>query len=162
MMKNLALIFVIGAAACANDPAPAGNCGTEQLQMTGAFSVDTQSAAVLTVNNVVIGVGGLGAGATTSYALSLQDPLHGELATAGVHDVASANLKYLSSPASANCQTAGECTGFVATTGMFEIESETPYRASFTLGELHAYDGSSSTLGAAIAGEVTGCVAAAP
>ena len=162
MMKTFALIFALSITACANDPAPSGKCGTEQLQMSGAFSVDTPSAAVLSVNNVVIGVGGLGAGATTSYALSLEDPLHGELATAGVHDVASANLKYLSAPASANCQTAGQCTGFVATTGMFEIESETPYRASFTLGDLHAYDGSSSALGAAIAGEVTGCVAAAP
>jgi hypothetical protein len=162
-MNNLLVVLcALSITACANDPETAGKCGTEQLQMSGAFSANTPSAAVVTVNNVVIGVGGLGLGATTSYALSLRDPLHGELATTGVHDVATANLEYLSSPASANCQTAGECDGFVATTGMFEVEAVSPYRASFTLGDLHAYDGSSSTLGAAIAGEVTGCVAAAP
>lgn len=154
--------IALSVTACANDPETAGKCGTEQLQMSGAFSNNTPSAAVLTVNNVVIGVGGLGARATTSYTLSLRDPLQGELATAGVHDVAGANLKYLTSAASANCQMAGQCQGFIATSGMFEIESESPYRASFTLSGLHAYDGSSSALGADVAGEVTGCVAAAP
>lgn len=162
MMKSFALIFALSITACANDPETAGNCGTEQLQMTGAFSANTPSAAVVTVNNVVIGVGGFNITASETYALSLLDPLHGELASAGVHDVGTANLKYLSSTASQNCQTAGQCQGFIATSGMFEIESTSPYRASFTLNDLHVYDGTSTTPGAAIAGQVTGCVAAAP
>ena len=170
----LALLTSIAAltSACGCDPGfratdGGGNgasCGAEELGMTGAFELSTLSIATVKVNNVVVGVGGFGAGnpPSTSYTLSLRNALVGELGSVGVHDVTAANLKYLVAPANANCQTAGACAGFVATSGTYEVLATSPhYRATFWLTGLHAYDGSTSTLGAAVAGQVTGCLDAA-
>lgn len=157
------LSFALSACAAEGEPDAVLDCASEQLGMDGAFDVHTPSAATLLFNHSIIGVAGFGdSNGTTSYSLTLRDPLVGELGTIGVYDVAAHPLKYLVAPANADCQVAGECSGFVAVGGTFEVLAVQPmYRASFTLDTLSAYDGSSAAPGAAIAGQVTGCVTAA-
>lgn len=157
------LSFALSACAAESGPAAVLDCSTEQLDMDGAFVVNTPSAATFLVNRSIIGVAGFGdSNGTTSYSLTLRDPFVGELGTIGIYDVATHPLKYLVAPANADCQAAGACSGFVATAGTFEVLAVQPlYRASFTLETLSAYDGSSAAPGAAIAGQVMGCVTAA-
>ncbi|MBL0216922.1 MAG: hypothetical protein IPQ07_23965 [Myxococcales bacterium] len=164
-----ALASTLVATACSSDASDPGGtdaavsgsaCTPDQSRMSGAFEVNTPSVATVKVAGTVVGVGGFGTGSPpTTYAFTLVDVLHGELATVGPHDVAAANLKYLAATEHADCQMPGMCNGFIAASGTYEVLEATPrYRATFTLAGLHAYDGSSTVLGAPIAGQVTGCI----
>ena len=163
----LIALLSVTVSACAADGSEVPNdldCAGEQLTMTGAVEINTPSAATFLLNQAVIGVAGFGdLGATTSYSFTLENPLSGELGTLGVHDVAVQPVRYLIAGASADCQVAGSCMGFVANAGSYEVLAVEPtYRAAFSLDALFAYDGSSTAQGAPIAGRVTGCVTAAP
>ncbi|HVK85178.1 MAG TPA: hypothetical protein VM513_13770 [Kofleriaceae bacterium] len=153
--------------ACADDSGDVGDilaydCEGEHLALRGLKDLDADSVATVELDSAVIGVGGFLPGATASYALTVRNVLADQLATVGDHDVGAINIKYVEAPANANCQTPGECWGFVATAGTFTVLSTSPYRAEFTLADLHDHDGSSDTLGPAISGKVYGCLTAAP
>jgi hypothetical protein len=137
-------------------------CEDEHLALRGLYELDIESVATVEINNAVIGVAGFLPGATESYALTVRNALSDQVATIGDYDVSETNIKYLHAPANADCQNAGECTGFIATVGTFTVLSTSPYRAEFTLEELHDHDGSSDALGPAISGKIYGCLAAAP
>jgi len=129
--------------------------------MSGAYTFETRSVATVEVQQRVVGVGGFGS-PTTSYAFTVFDILTAEVATIGVHDVGAAHLKFLLAPANANCQNAGECAGFIARAGTYEVVGSAPYRATFDLDDIVAYDGSSSSPMLPMAGRITGCLEAAP
>lgn len=153
--------------ACADDSGDVGDilayeCEGEHLAMRGLLDQDVDSVAPVEINSAVIGVAGFLPGATESYALTVRDALGDQLATVGEYDVSATHIKYLEAPANADCQTAGECFGFVATAGTLTVLSTSPYRAEFTLEALHDHDGSSDALGPEISGKIYGCFAAAP
>lgn len=164
----LAVTLTALACACSSETSSSGpdaatstaDCTPDRQRMSGAFEADTPSVATVKLGGVVIGTGGFAPGAELkSYAFTLRDITHGELQTVGTHDVAIAALKYVTATATANCQLPGQCLGFVALDGTFEVlESSPRYRATFTLGQLHAYDDASTSAGAAISGTVTGCI----
>jgi hypothetical protein len=134
-------------------------CSPDRLRISGPISADTTSVATVKLSGVVIGVGGLTSTAVASYAFTLRDILHGELQSTGSHDVGAGAIKYVTATANANCQNPGQCLGFVALSGTFDVlESSPRYRATFTLTDLHEYDDSSSSAGAAMAGTITGCI----
>jgi hypothetical protein len=141
----------------ATDP----SCAGERIHLAGAFELDSASAAVVEVSTRIVGVGGFTANAAGSYSMVARDVLTDDFAALGVHDVALKNVKLLTGAASAGCQSPGECTGFIARSGRFEVTGLSPYRATFALGDLYSYDGSTTAPGAAIAGEATGCVTSA-
>ncbi len=141
----------------ATDP----SCAGERIHLSGVYELDSPSAAVVEVSTRIVGVGGFTANAAGSYSMVARDVLTDDFAALGVHDVALENVKFLTGAASASCQSPGECTGFIARSGRFEVIGLSPYRATFVLGDLYSYDGSTTAPGAAISGEVTGCVTSA-
>jgi hypothetical protein len=169
--RLIALVFV---AACGGTPEPAvvdaptssdaavdtpvvaGDCSTgEHVTLQGAFALDVASAAVVTLSDKVIGVGGAPTPGTI-YTLSVRRPTMTDLDAVGVHDVATTNLKYLTGT---GCSTAGACSGFFALGGTVTVTETSPrYRATFTLTDLYHHDDTSDQLGAPIAGTITGCV----
>lgn len=154
-------------AACGTDSSDPGDvtveaCDSEGMTLTGLVDVTTPSAATVEVNSAVIGIAGILPGASETYTLTVRAALTGQLATVGTYDVAATHMTYLATPADADCQTPGACSGFIATAGTLEVLSTAPYRAEFTFDTLHAHDGSSDTLGPAITGAIVGCLQAAP
>jgi hypothetical protein len=135
-------------------------CASERLSMTGAFDVETSSVSIYKLSGSVIGVAGF-ASPSASYSFVVRESTAAQVGMIGAYDVAATNLAYLEGSATANCQMPGQCDGFVATSGTFEVVSTEPYRATFSLANLHAYDGSSTTLGAAMSGTIEGCLEAA-
>lgn len=142
--------------AAVDTPVVTGDCSSgEHVTLQGAFTLDVPSAAVVTLSDKVIGVGGAPTPGTI-YTLSVRRPTMTDLDAVGVHDVATTNLKYL---AGSGCSTAGACTGFFALGGTVTVTETTPrYRATFTLTDLYHHDDTSDQLGAPIAGTITGCV----
>lgn len=129
--------------------------------MSGAYTFETRSAATIELQGSVIGVGGFGS-PMTSYAFTVRDILNANLATPGIQDVAATNLKFVVASANANCENSGECDGFIARAGTYEVLGTAPYRATFEVTDIVAYDGSSSSPMPPIAGSITGCLQAAP
>ena len=136
--------------------------GSERLVITGAYTLDTASAATVTRNGTVIGLNGQVAGKT--YALGVRDALTQDLGTVGTFDVATTNIKHLEIPPQINCDTTqGLCKGFFALAGTFVVTSVQPrYHATFTLTDLRQRTTTSGAPGPAIAGTATGCIDAAP
>lgn len=131
--------------------------GNDRLVIGGVFSIDTQQIANVTVSGKVVGVGGQHGGNTVAF--SVRDTLADDVATLGVHDVATTNMKQLEVPPGSDCSIAGACTGFFALSGTFTVlEVQPRYRATFTLGDLHERHDNTNTEGPAIAGTVTGCL----
>jgi hypothetical protein len=163
LARLLLLVAISSITACAaeeEDNDPPSTCASERLSMTGAFDVETSSVSTFTLSGSVIGVAGF-VPPSSSYSFVAREPAAAPLGTVGTYDVAATNLSYLTGSASANCAMPDQCEGFVAMSGTFEVVSTEPYRATFTLGTLHEYDGSSSTLGAAMTGTIEGCLEAA-
>lgn len=129
--------------------------------MSGAYTFETRSVATVELQGSVIGVGGFGS-PTTSYAFTVRDILTATLATPGVRDVGATNLKFVVASANANCENPGECEGFIARAGTFEVLGTAPYRARFDVTDIVAFDGSSSSAMPPIAGSISGCLHAAP
>jgi len=141
----------------AADSGPVADCGSYGFKMSGAVAFTSPVSATATRDGAVIGV--VGYDATAAYTLAIWDSLTADLDGVGTHDVSTAHLDFLQMPPNGVCSTPGTCPGFVATSGSFVVSSIAPYAATFTLGDLYARDGSSTDVGAAIAGEVTGCLA---
>jgi hypothetical protein len=142
-------------------PAQAGTCtpGSDRLVLDGAFLVDTQSIAPVTVSGKVAGFGGLHAG--NSASLLVRNTFTQDLDALGDHDVATTNLKYLEQPQGVDCTTepAGTCKGFFALAGTFTVTALQPrYQATFTLTDLREHHDITDQLGPVIAGTITGCV----
>jgi hypothetical protein len=133
-------------------------CTGESFQLQGAMSLVTASASTVTVGGHVSGVAG-SAGPNRVYALNAHLAASGTIDAVGTYDVSLLKLQYLDQPFD-GCSS-GPCTGFFAMAGEYNvIETQPMYRASFTLRDLHERENSSSPPGAAIAGEITGCVSA--
>ncbi len=132
-------------------------CGSYGFKMSGAMAFTSPVSATATRDGLVIGV--VGYDTTAAYALAIWDSLTADLNSLGTHDVSAAHLDFLEMPPNGVCGTPGTCPGFVATSGSFVVTSIAPYAATFTLGDLFARDGSSTDVGAAMPGAVTGCVA---
>lgn len=142
-------------------PEPLADCatGTERLAITGAYKLDTQSAAPVTREGSVIGLNGLHA--SNIYAFSVRNAITQDVGTVGTYDLSTTNLKHLEFPAGTDCDTApaGTCKGFFALAGTFVVKSVQPrYRATFTLTDLRERTTSGGAPGAAIAGTATGCL----
>jgi hypothetical protein len=138
------------------DSGVAADCGTYGFKISGAMSYSSPVVTTVTRDGAVIGVAGFYD--ATPFALAIYDSITADIDGVGSHDISAAHLDFLDMPASGMCSTPGTCHGFVAMSGSFVVTSATPYVATFTLGDLYAYDGSSTAYGAAIPGEVTGCV----
>lgn len=159
-MKSLAFVIL---AACGSSPSVSPDASVapdvavstcdsgEHMTLHGAFDLDVASAATTTFGGHVIGI----TGATTPqtvYALSLRHVTMGNFDAIGDYDIATQNVKYLA-----------DGHGFFALAGTLHVTQTTPrYRATFELTDLRAHDDTSDTLGAPIAGTVTGCVNANP
>ena len=141
----------------AADSGLVADCGTYGFKMSGAVTFTSPVSAPATRDGLVIGV--VGYDATAAYALAIWDSLTADLNGVGAHDISTAHVDFLQMPPDGVCGTPGTCPGFVATSGSFVVTSTAPYAATFTLGDLYARDGSSTDVGAAIAGAVTGCLA---
>lgn len=174
-LRFLLIVFLPPLAACAHDSsvgsevdaaspidAPqSSSCatGSERLRITGAYAIDTSSAATVTRESTVIGLNGLHANKT--YVLTVRNALTQDLGAVGSYDVATTNLKHLEIPPGADCDTApaGTCKGFFALAGTFIVESVQPrYRATFTLTDLREHSTHGDAPGAQIAGTATGCL----
>jgi hypothetical protein len=166
-MKSSRLVFALTLSfvtACAAEDAEVdgpSTCTSERFAMTGALDVQTRSVSIYRISGAVIGIAGLTT-ASSSFSFTVRDFVADQLGAIGIYDAADTNIRYLEAAATANCMMPGQCNGFIATSGTFEVVSDQPYRATFSLGDLHAYDGSSTTLGAAMSGTVAGCFEAAP
>lgn len=131
--------------------------GSDRLVIGGAFSIDTQQIANVTVSGKVVGVGGQHAGNTVAF--SVRNTLTDDVGTLGAHDVSTTNMKQLEVPPGGDCSQAGACTGFFALSGTFTVlEVQPRYRATFTLGDLFERHDDSNTPGPALAGTVAGCI----
>lgn len=124
------------------------SCDTgEYISMHGAFELEVASAAASTYGGHVIAF----VGAATPqryYSLSLRHVTMGNFDAVGDYNIATQNLKYFE-----------EDHGFFALAGTLHVTEVSPrYRATFELTDLHHHDDTSDTMGAAIAGSVTGCV----
>ncbi len=139
------------------DSGVAAACAPHGFEISGAMSFTSAVSTTATRDGAVIGV--VGFDTTAAYGLSIYDSLTADLDGVGAHDISTAHVDFLEMPPSGVCGTPGTCPGFVATSGSFVVSSTSPYAATFTLGDLYAYDGSSTAVGAAMAGQVTGCVA---
>lgn len=129
-------------------PASSASCDTgEYISLHGAFELEVASAAAATFGGHVIGFTGA-ATPQRFYALSIRHVTMGNFDAVGDYDVATTNLKYFE-----------EDHGFFALSGTVHVTQTTPrLRATFELTDLHHHDDTSDTMGAPIAGSVTGCV----
>ncbi|HTL37072.1 MAG TPA: hypothetical protein VL326_28250 [Kofleriaceae bacterium] len=129
-------------------PYSMASCDTgEYFSMHGAFDVEVASAGRVTSGGHVIAV----VGAATPqrfYSLSLRHILTDNFDTVGDYDISAHNMKYFE-----------EDHGFFALAGTVHVTQTTPrFRATFELTDLHHHDDQTDTMGAPIAGSVTGCV----
>lgn len=175
---NLASLLVITAcnhtepaAPDAAPPAPdapaSAECGSGgtygHVVLHGAFELVAFDAGPVTVSDKIVGVAGSTDGPDL-FGLNLVDVIHGDLAALGDHDISARNLKYLKWPyGQASTCAPGPCTGFFASSGTLTVTAIAPrYQATFTLGDLHAHDDETNTMGAPLAGTVTGCIDVRP
>ena len=173
----LSLISLSFTVACGGDPHPSSSgdpdaqaspdaqgstidssCASEHVHMSGAVEVDSPSASTMRIASRIVGVAGFTPGAVGSYSLLARDSSADDFATVGVHDIAITNIKFLTGDASADCRQPGQCSGFVARAGRYEVTGLAPYHATFVFNDLYADDGSSNNPGNPIAGQITGCV----
>jgi hypothetical protein len=132
--------------------------GGDQIVLTGAWSLDTSTLAVVTVDGKATGVNGshIEGG---FFLFGTRISFGGDLEALGTHDIATKNLKYLQKPNGASCATPGTCEGFFAMGGSYMVtQVHSRYQATFTLADLFQHNDSSDTPGAPIAGTITGCV----
>lgn len=162
-MSKLSFFCVISLSlgACATNEADGTElpaCNDEGLTMMGAIVRATPSASTFTVGGQIIGVAGFDATGAKSYAFTVRDTLTASLGQLGAHDVAAEPLKFLEAARDADCQQPDACEGFIAQGGTVDVTSLAPLRATFTLTSLVEANDAIDTLGAAIAGSVTGCL----
>lgn len=152
-------------ASCAVDSAATPDlepdCDGEGFVLEGAFTARSPSASTVTVGGAIVGIGGFGPQATSSYSFVLRDAIDDEIATVGTYDVAAHHLAYLRAPATANCHTPDQCEGFVATIGTLEVVSLVPLVATFELSGLEEHDGAPASVDLPSAGTVRGCLRSA-
>jgi hypothetical protein len=137
------------------------DCVDEEIELHGPVSLATRSAATVTSGGKIAGVNG-SAGANRLYVLNVRPTAGKDLDAVGTYDVAMVPLQYLDQPLG-GCSGAAACIGFFALAGTIEVTAVQPrFRATFTLRDLRERADSNSSPGAAIPGEITGCVSAVP
>jgi len=160
MLQRIVLGFItaLPLVACASDDPAGASCAEEGLSLSGAVTRSTRSASVITVGCAIIGIGGIDVSTQKSYSFVTRDVLHTNLNRVGTHDVSVEQVKFLEAESGDDCTEPDQCTGFVAQAGTVEVASLDPFSATFTLSALVESNDSTSTLGPAMSGTVTGCM----
>jgi hypothetical protein len=141
-------------------PQSSATCDQESFALQGAVNLTTASAGTVTIDGKIAGVAG-SSGPNRLYSLNVRMYASDMLDRVGTYDIATHNLKFFDQPAG-GCGN-GPCTGFYAMGGTYEVLSVQPmYRATFTFTDLRERSDADSPPGAAIAGQITGCLAALP
>ena len=150
---------VDGSATAGSDAAIANTCtGTgDSFSYAGAFAFEAFDFGMITSGGKDVGIAG---SATNTDLLSFNTTPLAELDALGDHDVAVTHITALRAPFMASCDTGNTvCHGFFAHAGTFTVQAVHPrYQARFTLTNLFARVDNSGPEGAAIAGDITGCI----